>query len=385
MDISMNKLTKKSFYSFLTLYLLSSFTLLLSSSYWFYSAQISTQENTNYYRMNHIADVVSADVIYAHMMGKEFTLKEFPHAKVGLYDAEHRLKFGTEIKEVDFSREFYIQGESSILISQATHSHLNINFVVVESKEYLQTLSKIKQEILYVTLFIALLIMLISVFLSYIFLQPIKEKMLEIENFVKDTTHELKTPITALMMSTSRAKSKKEYDEKIIQNISISTKQLYDIYSSLTYLSFDHKSEEAQRLAFEDVIQSSIEYFDELLERKNISLLVDTKECFVTMAPTKAKMLFNNLLSNAIKYSLPNKRVWITTTENSFTIRDEGIGIAPEKLDTVFKRFTRANNYAGGFGVGLSIVESIAKEYGVKVEIESQENEGTTITIRFHS
>ncbi|PIP10032.1 MAG: sensor histidine kinase [Sulfurimonas sp. CG08_land_8_20_14_0_20_36_33] len=385
MDISMNKLTKKSFYSFLTLYLLSSFTLLLSSSYWFYSAQISTQENTNYYRMNHIADVVSADVIYAHMMGKEFTLKEFPHAKVGLYDAEHRLKFGTEIKEVDFSREFYIQGESSILISQATHSHLNINFVVVESKEYLQTLSKIKQEILYVTLFIALLIMLISVFLSYIFLQPIKEKMLEIENFVKDTTHELKTPITALMMSTSRAKSKKEYDEKIIQNISISTKQLYDIYSSLTYLSFDHKSEEAQRLAFEDVIQSSIEYFDELLERKNISLLVDTKECFVTMAPTKAKMLFNNLLSNAIKYSLPNKRVWITTTENSFTIRDEGIGIAPEKLDTVFKRFTRANNYAGGFGVGLSIVESIAKEYGFKVEIESQENEGTTITIRFHS
>ncbi|NCO00217.1 MAG: HAMP domain-containing histidine kinase [Epsilonproteobacteria bacterium] len=381
----MNKLTKKSFYSFLTLYLLSSFTLLLSSSYWFYSAQISTQENTNYYRMNHIADVVSADVIYAHMMGKEFTLKEFPHAKVGLYDAEHRLKFGTEIKEVDFSREFYIQGESSILISQATHSHLNINFVVVESKEYLQTLSKIKQEILYVTLFIALLIMLISVFLSYIFLQPIKEKMLEIENFVKDTTHELKTPITALMMSTSRAKSKKEYDEKIIQNISISTKQLYDIYSSLTYLSFDHKSEEAQRLAFEDVIQSSIEYFDELLERKNISLLVDTKECFVTMAPTKAKMLFNNLLSNAIKYSLPNKRVWITTTENSFTIRDEGIGIAPEKLDTVFKRFTRANNYAGGFGVGLSIVESIAKEYGFKVEIESQENEGTTITIRFHS
>jgi len=385
MDISMNKLTKKSFYSFLTLYLLSSFTLLLSSSYWFYSAQISTQENTNYYRMNHIADVVSADVIYAHMMGKEFTLKEFPHAKVGLYDAEHRLKFGTEIKEVDFSREFYIQGESSILISQATHSHLNINFVVVESKEYLQTLSKIKQEILYVTLFIALLIMLISVFLSYIFLQPIKEKMLEIENFVKDTTHELKTQITALMMSTSRAKSKKEYDEKIIQNISISTKQLYDIYSSLTYLSFDHKSEEAQRLAFEDVIQSSIEYFDELLERKNISLLVDTKECFVTMAPTKAKMLFNNLLSNAIKYSLPNKRVWITTTENSFTIRDEGIGIAPEKLDTVFKRFTRANNYAGGFGVGLSIVESIAKEYGFKVEIESQENEGTTITIRFHS
>jgi two-component system OmpR family sensor kinase len=64
-------------------------------------------------------------------------------------------------------------------------------------------------------------------------------------------------------------------------------------------------------------------------------------------------------------------------------IEDEGIGIAKEKLNKIFKRFVRANSYAGGFGVGLNIVESIIKEYGFKIKINSQEQIGTKITIKF--
>jgi two-component system OmpR family sensor kinase len=94
-------------------------------------------------------------------------------------------------------------------------------------------------------------------------------------------------------------------------------------------------------------------------------------------------MLINNLLSNAIKYSFPNSKISLHVEENSFTIKDEGIGIAKDKLDTIFERFTRANSYAGGFGVGLNIVDSIVKEYGYKVDIVSRENVGTTITIKF--
>lgn len=172
------------------------------------------------------------------------------------------------------------------------------------------------------------------------FLKPIKKRMEEIEEFVKDTTHELNTPLTALMMSTSRLKSKEQYDTKVVKNISISTKQLYDIYSSLSFLSFDTKSEEA-------------------------------------------KMLINNLLSNAIKYSKPKTTINVRTTRNSFIIKDEGIGICSDKLDKIFQRFVRANSYAGGFGVGLNIVDSIVKEYGYKLKIKSQLGKGTEITIHF--
>ena len=107
------------------------------------------------------------------------------------------------------------------------------------------------------------------------------------------------------------------------------------------------------------------------------------QECEIKIAPTKAKMLINNLLGNAIKYSAPNTTITVQTTPKSFTIKDEGVGIAKDKLERVFKRYVRANSYAGGFGVGLNIVENIVNEYGYKIEIESKEGEGTTVRIAF--
>jgi len=379
----MNKLTRRSFYSFLTLYLLSSFIFLTLASYWFFTAQKATEMSSNFYKMNNVSDKVSSDVIYAHMMNKDFTLKLFPHAIVSLYDENKNLVDGSFIQKIDFSKEYYMDGDTFTLVSQRAMGHLGIKYVVVQSNECVANVMKLKNKIIFTAIFVAIIIIFIAVLLSSIFLKPIKDKMQEIEEFVKDTTHELNTPLTALMMSTSRIKTKQIYDEKIIQNISISTKQLYDIYSSLTFLSFDTSKEKAEEIAFEDVVDNSIEYFNELLERKNISLEFDKNKCTLNIAPTKAKMLINNLLSNAIKYSPPNKKIFIQTKENSFSIEDEGIGIEEDKLHTIFRRFSRANSYAGGFGVGLSIVDSISKEYGYKINIDSQANKGTNVTLTF--
>jgi two-component system OmpR family sensor kinase len=269
------------------------------------------------------------------------------------------------------------------LVTKRAAGHLDVEYIVVQSSKCISNVSKIKNKIAYAVIITAVLIILIAIFLSYIFLKPLKDKMHEIESFVKDTTHELNTPITALMMSTSRLKSQERCTPKLLQNISISTKQLYDIYASLTYLSFDNKSEDAIPTAFDNVITEDIAYFEELLEKKDITLTTDLQECIISIAPTKAKMLINNLLSNAIKYSTPHSSIFIQTREGSFLIRDHGIGIDKEKIQHIFKRFVRANSYAGGFGVGLNIVESIVKEYGFRLDITSHKGEGTTITIDF--
>ena len=84
-----------------------------------------------------------------------------------------------------------------------------------------------------------------------------------------------------------------------------------------------------------------------------------------------------------MKYSNPRTTVKLTTTQNSFSIKDEGIGIAKDKLDDIFKRFVRASSYAGGFGVGLNIVDNIVKEYAYKLDIKSKEGDGTKIIIDF--
>lgn len=378
----MNKLTKKSFYSFLALYLISSFIFLALAAYWFLSSQVSMEMNNNFYKMTHISDRVSSRVIKAHMMKQPFVLEKFPAASVALYDSNKKLLQGSLNHPVDFSKEFYMANGTFTLVSKKATGHLGVEYVVVQSAQCIRNVATLKNRVAYTVIFTALFIIIISVFLSYMFLKPIKDKMQEIEDFVKDTTHELNTPITALMMSTSRLKRKKVYDEKINKNINISTKQVYDIYSSLSFLSFDNKSEEAQEVAF-DVVKDSIEYFGELLEKKRITVSQELQNCPIIIAPTKAKMLINNLLSNSIKYSTPNTHISIKTTHNSFTIKDEGIGIAKDKLDEIFKRFVRANSYAGGFGVGLNIVDSIIKEYDFKISIDSEENVGTTVSINF--
>lgn len=379
----MNSITKKSFYSFLTLYLLSSFIFLILASYWFYTSQKAIEMQNNYYKMNMISDDVSSSVIKSHMSKMKFHLKQFKDSYVSLYDKNHKLLGGKSLQKIDFNKEYYQNEDTFTLISKRTAGHLGIDYVVVQSNECTKNVMQLRNRVIITSIFVGIIIIIISVILSYMFLRPIKDKMQEIEEFVKDTTHELNTPITALMMSTSRAKNKKTYDEKIIQNISISTKQLYDIYSSLSFLSFDTK-EKAIELSFDTAVSESIKYFDELLEKKNIILEFNNSTCTLKIAPTKAKMLINNLLSNAIKYSFPYKRIYITINQESLSIKDEGIGIAKDKLDSIFRRFTRANSYAGGFGVGLSIVDSIAKEYGYIVDINSQENIGTEVIIKFN-
>ena len=379
----MNKITRRSFYSFLALYLISSFVFLTLAAYWFFNSQVAMEKSSNFYKMNNIAEQVSSKVIHSHMSGEKFELKMFPSANIALLDENKNILYGSLSQKIDYSKEFYMKDDIFTLITQRTAKHLGVTYVIVQSGECVKNIVALKNKILYTVILTAFFIIVIAIFLSYIFLKPIKDKMLEIENFVKDTTHELNTPITALMMSTSRIKSKKDYDEKIVNNIYISTKQLYEIYSSLSYLSFDHDSEEASELAFEIVVIESIEYFQELLNKKNITLVKDLKVSIMNIAPTKAKMLINNLLSNAIKYSKPNTTIHITTTKDGFSIQDEGIGIAQDELKNILKRFVRANSYAGGFGVGLNIVDSIIKEQGFKLNIDSQEGVGTTVTIKY--
>lgn len=379
----MNRITRRSFYSFLALYLISSFVFLTLAAYWFFSSQVAMEKSSNFYKMNHIAETISSKVINAHMSGKKFELGLFKDEKVALLDGNKKVLLGSIFQKVDYTQEFYMKDDIFTLITQRTAGHLGVHYIVIQSGECTQNIMVLKNKILYTVIFTAIFIIVIAIFLSYIFLKPIKDKMLEIENFVRDTTHELNTPITALMMSTSRIKNKKSYDEKIVNNISISTKQLYDMYASLSYLSFNHDSEDAKELDFKEVANESINYFQELLQKKNIRVIKELNSSPIYIAPTKAKMLINNLLSNAIKYSKPDTTITIKTDETGFYIKDEGIGIEKAQLRNILKRFVRANSYAGGFGVGLNIVDSIVKEQKFNLNIESQEGVGTTVTIKY--
>ncbi len=370
----MNELEKKSFYSFVTLYLVSSFLFVLLSGYWYYSAQKKSLENTTYYKLNHIADKLSGLIINAQMKRKTLHLPNEKGFEYSLIGANEATKFQTG---------YYEKNGYKILVSDAPQKHLNIKYVVVKTNEYFQKLYALKKTVLLVMGVSFLFIVIISVILAKLFMKPVHQRMEQIESFIQDVSHELNTPITALKMSASRAIKKAVYDKKILTNISISTKQLESIYKSLTFLNFKQKQQEAEDVNLKDIVAQTVTYYSELTEAKQIKIQTQLEDVSFHIVSSRAELLFSNLLSNAVKYSMPQTTITIKLDKNSFVIEDEGVGIEEKKLDEIFEMYQRESDIAGGFGVGLSIVKQICDEYAIEVRVESKLDKGTKFSLLF--
>ncbi len=372
--ISLNDLEKHSFYSFLALYLGSSLLFVGLSTFWYYSAQKNALESETYYKLVHLADIISGRVINAQMKG--ITL-ELPHEKGFEYSLIPVSQKGK------YSEGYFESDAAKVLVSDAPQEHLGIEYVVVRTKLYFTQLRHLQNEVLTTAGIIFLLIVLISFVLAKLFMKPVHKRIEQIEGFIQDVSHELNTPITALKMSASRAIKKEKYDKKILTNISISTKQLETIYNSLTYLNFTQNQEIPRVVELSTVVERVVNYYEELSSAKGIEIVTEIEQSKLLIIESRSELLFSNLLSNAIKYSMPETRITIILKEGLFIIKDEGVGIAKEKLNTIFELYKRDSNIAGGFGVGLNIVKQICDEYGIKVDVSSTLGEGSEFRLIF--
>ena len=132
-----------------------------------------------------------------------------------------------------------------------------------------------------------------------------------------------------------------------------------------------------------EVLQKSISYYEPLCESKRIRITSELQTHIFTIPETQLQLLFGNLIGNAIKYSPAGSTITLQLKEGLFSIRDEGIGIEVKTQKEIFKKFKRGTEYAGGFGVGLSIVKSICDEYGIKIEVDSAPDKGTEFRLIF--
>jgi len=368
----LNDLEKQSFYSFVLLYLSSSFVFVLLSGYWYFNAQKNALESESYYKLTHIADEYSGMIINAQMKGKMLHLPDYKGYEYFLLSAKEAQKY---------QKGYYESEGYKVLVSASPQEHLGVKYIFIRTKIYFEKLHSLMQNVLSIMGVSFMGIVLISILLSKLFLQPVRKRVAQIEGFIQDISHELNTPITALGMSASRALKKEVFDKKILTNISISTKQLESIYKSLTYLNFNEQTQEAKPIALAPIVKQTIAYYNELTQAKKITIISDITELTFTILPLEAELLFSNLLSNAIKYSLPESTIHITLKEGYFLIEDEGMGIEKEKLDAIFTLYERHSNVAGGFGVGLSIVQQICDKSGIKIEVNSKLGKGSSFKL----
>lgn len=230
-------------------------------------------------------------------------------------------------------------------------------------------------------------LLLIGFILARLLLKPMNEAIALLDDFIKDTTHELNTPISAILTNLEALKDEDVplSMQKKLTRIEIASRTISTLYNDLTYLILNHDLAVINEpLNVSELLQERLEYFRHHLEQKKIHCTNNIQDTiFFTIDRTKMTRIIDNLLSNAIKYNKMGGTLSVHLEKECLCVVDSGIGIPSNMIEEVFERYTRADKSVGGFGIGLHIVAMIAKEYNLDISIESEEKIGTKICIEW--
>ncbi|RXJ88921.1 two-component sensor histidine kinase [Arcobacter sp. CECT 8983] len=385
----MNKNERNALISFLSIYVGSAMLLLAVLFYFYYQEQYKSLQKSCSMELINASMEIKTDILNAYMNNKEYIPKSFKEKKIkfALYDKNRKLLFSNldEKQAVDFSQRFYQKSNQHFYIQKLKESNIPIKYIVMETCRGVESINKLKIYLTLTFILSSIFIGFIAYFLAKLLLKPVREKVVDMDNFIKDSAHELNTPVSVLMTSVTMLKNGKS-PEKMMKYILSSSKQISQIYNDIHFSAFNDINESMEEKFFlNSLIEDSVEFFNDISITKNINIEAKIEVHEVYMDRTKAQKVVNNLLSNAIKYSKNNSVIKVSLKNNIFVVEDFGIGISQKEQKEIFKRFKRGKNIEGGFGIGLDIVNRICKSYKLKINLDSKKNEGSTFSIDFSS
>ncbi|HDI3649492.1 TPA: PAS domain-containing protein [Listeria monocytogenes] len=217
--------------------------------------------------------------------------------------------------------------------------------------------------------------------------------------FVTNVSHELKTPVTALKGFAETLLDGAMYDEVLLKKFLTIIKEesdrlhrlIMDILA-LSRIEQNPVAENVELVDVDEVIEQSDRTIFEMATEKNIRVTIPEKTSASVMIETdrdKLQQIVINLLSNAINYTPVDGKVEVKLIEQEaeviIEVTDNGIGIPAKDIDRVFERFYRVDKarsrHSGGTGLGLSIVKHLVENCGGRIEVESQEEVGSTFRV----
>ena len=303
-----------------------------------------------------------------------------------IFDSDKKEIFSTlKSSKISLDDVIYSSGNQIHFIKEPESYYLGSKYIIIEIPDDHLWFEEIKYKMIISFLAAFLFMILIGYFISKLFLRPMRDALHLLDRFIKDTTHELNTPITAIITNIEMI-DKSLLDEKLakkINRIEIGAKNISNIYEDLTFVTLNNQIiSNNEDLNLSNILKQRVDFFKSLAIMKKITFKLNIKDdVFLFCDNKKISKLIDNLLSNAIKYNKISGTIKIVLSENSFIIEDSGKGISAENLATLFERYTRFDKSVGGFGIGLNIVSLIAKEYNLKISVESEINIGTKVSI----
>ena len=231
-------------------------------------------------------------------------------------------------------------------------------------------------------------LLFVAFYLAKLSLRPLYEKIDTLNRFIKDSTHEINTPLSVISMSieTADLENLNERNLKRFNNISLAAKSLSGIYDALVHLSFNLDRPNKKELIDLNLLTTQrLNYFSPFFAKRRLKIDASLKPSFINADLEDVSKILDNLLSNASKYAAPNSKVSIILEPNFFSISNTGRGISKEQQMKIFDRYTRFNEDQGGFGIGLNLVKECCKKNDIAVKCQSELDGETTFSLSWQS
>jgi signal transduction histidine kinase len=214
------------------------------------------------------------------------------------------------------------------------------------------------------------------------------------KRFTADASHELRTPLTAIKTEIEvglRDEKLSLADAKKLLNSNLEeVEKLQHLSESLLKVARFENHLDKQPTNIKEVILEAYRQVEKQAKKHNIDFDFKLEDRTATIDPAQIRELMIILLDNAIKYSPSGSVVTVrSTTINqllNIQVADNGQGIKEMDLPYIFNRFYRADhsrtkNTTNGYGLGLSIAQTIAENHKGQITVDSKVGNGTTFTV----
>jgi two-component system phosphate regulon sensor histidine kinase PhoR len=247
--------------------------------------------------------------------------------------------------------------------------------------------------------FLFILIVLAAFFITVrsLFTQ---KKLNEIKrDFINNMTHELKTPLATISLAVDALKSPKvqgdaksvDYFSTIIKEENVRMNKHVEVILQSAHLEKKEYQLNKTEVDVHDLIFGVLDSFKLQLDAKpsTINTQFEAVPSVIEADEEHILHVFSNLIDNAIKYSKDSIDLYIATrvvgTKMEIQIKDAGIGMSQDTVKRIFEKFYRAHtgnvHNVKGFGLGMSYVKWVIDIHKGKIQVQSEEGKGTTITI----
>ena len=352
-------------------------------SYFYIQESISTLKLQEKYKIEYYADKITKQKRTINEF-KEFnfgTLESFLY-KVAITKRDGEILFSTfeNIPKYNPLKTVYIKEDSIFYNNMKDFLHVgNVRITIKKDFDY----SGIKHRvfILVVNIFTFFLLCMVFLYIHTSKVHNIMNKNLDL--FLKDAMHEIRTPIGVIQINLEFLESTLK-PTMALKRAQGGLRNITSVYESIEYFIKNEKITYKKKLVnVSALLETRVEFFHILADIKNLEVISNMQDNIILhVNDEEVQRLIDNNLSNAIKYSKKDTKIEINLYKNptSVVLSFTNYGDQIKDTNKIFQRYYRGDNIRGGFGLGLNMVEHICSVYGIIISVNSSQNGKSTFT-----